>query len=65
MIEISFWKIMLVLVVALVVLGPEQLPKAARTFGSFISTIRKSLGKLQTEISALEHKDSKAESEKE
>jgi sec-independent protein translocase protein TatB len=40
MIEINFWKIFLVLLVALVVLGPERLPKIARQLGRWIAQLR-------------------------
>jgi sec-independent protein translocase protein TatB len=54
MITISFWKILLVLLVALIVLGPQQLPKAAHTLGKWLGLLRGSLSKVQKELSLLE-----------
>lgn len=41
---------MVILLVALVVLGPEQLPKAMRTFGNVMAEIRKVSGGFQAEM---------------
>ncbi len=54
MIEISIWKILLVLLVALVVLGPEQLPKVARTLGKWLGVLRGSVKQVQKELALLE-----------
>lgn len=43
-------EIVLILLVALVVLGPEQLPKAMRTFGNVMGEIRKVSGSFQDEM---------------
>lgn len=43
-------EIMVVLLVALVVLGPEQLPKAMRTFGNVMAQIRKVSNGFQDEM---------------
>lgn len=43
-------EIMVILFVALIVLGPEQLPKAMRTFGSVMAEIRKLSNGFQTEM---------------
>jgi sec-independent protein translocase protein TatB len=40
MIEISFGKLVLLALVALIVLGPEKLPHAARTAGVFLRRVR-------------------------
>lgn len=40
MIELSFTKLLLVAVIALVVLGPEKLPKAARMAGAMLRRAR-------------------------
>ncbi|MBA2653693.1 MAG: twin-arginine translocase subunit TatB [Gammaproteobacteria bacterium] len=50
MLEISFWKIILVAVVALIVLGPEQLPRAARSVGRLLKELKKGLASVQKEI---------------
>lgn len=54
MIEISIWKILLVLMVALLVLGPKQLPKVARTLGKWLGMLRGSLKKVQAELTLIE-----------
>jgi len=41
---------MVILLVALVILGPEQLPKAMRTFGNVMAEIRKVSGGFQAEM---------------
>ena len=43
-------EIMVILLVALVILGPEQLPKAMRTFGNVMAEIRKVSGGFQDEM---------------
>ncbi|MBK6858305.1 MAG: twin-arginine translocase subunit TatB [Microthrixaceae bacterium] len=43
-------EIMVVLLVALVVLGPEQLPKAMRTFGNVMAQVRKLSNGFQDEM---------------
>ena len=40
MFDIGFWELMLVFVIALVVLGPERLPGAARQAGLWVRRIR-------------------------
>ncbi len=51
MFDIGFAELLVVAVMALVVLGPEKLPTAARTLGLWIGRIRRSLGSIQREIS--------------
>lgn len=41
---------MVILLVALVVLGPDQLPKAMRTFGNVMAEVRKVSGGFQAEM---------------
>ena len=41
---------MVIILVALIVLGPEQLPKAMRTFGNVMAEIRKVSGGFQAEM---------------
>ncbi len=40
MFDIGFWELVLVFVIALVVLGPERLPGAARQVGQWVRRIR-------------------------
>jgi sec-independent protein translocase protein TatB len=43
-------EILVILLVALVILGPEQLPKAMRTFGNVMAEVRKVSGGFQAEM---------------
>lgn len=52
MLDIGFLELMLISVVALLVLGPERLPKAARTAGLWIGKIKRTVSGMQREISA-------------
>ncbi|MBE0463942.1 MAG: Sec-independent protein translocase protein TatB [Halomonadaceae bacterium] len=52
MLDIGFLELMLVGVVALLVLGPERLPRAARTTGLWIGKIKRTVSGMQREISA-------------
>lgn len=48
--NLSFTHIMVVLIVALVVLGPDKLPEAARTAGRWIHEFRRMTVDLRTEV---------------
>ncbi|MBA4502983.1 Sec-independent protein translocase protein TatB [Marinobacterium marinum] len=50
MFDIGFFELLVVGVVALLVLGPERLPMAARTCGLWLGRVRRSLGSIQSEI---------------
>ncbi|MCP1313611.1 MULTISPECIES: Sec-independent protein translocase protein TatB [unclassified Halomonas] len=52
MLDIGFLELMLIGIVALVVLGPERLPKAARTTGMWIGKIKRTVSGMQREITA-------------
>ncbi|MFB9865976.1 Sec-independent protein translocase protein TatB [Vreelandella sulfidaeris] len=52
MLDIGFLELMLIGVVALLVLGPERLPRAARTTGMWIGKIKRTVSGMQREISA-------------
>ncbi|MGI8757190.1 MAG: Sec-independent protein translocase subunit TatA/TatB [Acidimicrobiales bacterium] len=43
-------EVMIIILVALIVLGPEQLPKAMRTFGNVMAEIKKVSGGFQAEM---------------
>ncbi len=51
MFDIGFAEILIVAVVALIVLGPDKLPTAARAMGLWVGRIRRTLGGIQAEIS--------------
>ena len=47
MFDISFWELVIIMIVALLVVGPERLPRVARTIGlwvgkaqSFVRTVK-------------------------
>ncbi|GHE22316.1 Sec-independent protein translocase protein TatB [Halomonas urumqiensis] len=52
MFDIGFLELLIIGVVGLLVLGPERLPKAARTTGLWIGKIKRSVSGMQREISA-------------
>ncbi len=52
MFDIGFLELMFIGVVGLLVLGPERLPKAARTAGLWIGKIKRSVSGMQREINA-------------
>lgn len=52
MFDIGFSELLLFGVIALIVLGPEKLPQAARTAGQWYAKMRRTVGALQSEIEA-------------
>lgn len=50
MIEISFGKLLLLALVALIVLGPERLPHAARTAGALLRRVRSGWDNVRAEV---------------
>ncbi|WP_406665142.1 Sec-independent protein translocase protein TatB [Gallaecimonas sp. GXIMD1310] len=50
MFDIGFWELLLLAVVALVVLGPERMPAAARTLGRWVRTIKGMARQVQDEL---------------
>ncbi|SHE63503.1 sec-independent protein translocase protein TatB [Modicisalibacter ilicicola DSM 19980] len=52
MFDIGFLELLIIGVVALLVLGPERLPKAARTAGLWIGKIKRTVSGMQREINA-------------
>lgn len=50
MFDIGFSELLLVGIIALIVLGPERLPKAARSVGMFFGKIRRMLNNIQQEM---------------
>ncbi len=52
MFDIGFSELLLFGVIALIVLGPEKLPQAARTAGQWYAKIRRTVSMLQSEIEA-------------
>ena len=50
MFDIGFMELLLVGVLGLIVLGPERLPKAARTLGLIVGRIRRSMANFQEDL---------------
>ena len=50
MFDIGFWELCLIAIVALLILGPERLPIAARTAGLWIGKARRMIGNVKSEI---------------
>lgn len=50
MFDVGFSELLLLAIVALVVLGPEKLPHAARIAGAWVARIRRTVTTMQTEI---------------
>ncbi len=50
MFDIGFSELMLVGVMGLIILGPERLPKAARTVGLLVGRVRRTMSGIQQEI---------------
>lgn len=50
MIEISFGKLVLLALIALIVLGPEKLPGAARTAGALLRRVRTGWDSVRAEV---------------
>lgn len=52
MFDIGFLELLILGVVGLLVLGPERLPKAARTVGLWVGKIKRTVSSMQREISS-------------
>ena len=50
MFDIGFFELMLIAGLGLIILGPERLPKAARTIGLYIGRIRRQMSSIQQDI---------------
>ncbi|MBE0439125.1 MAG: twin-arginine translocase subunit TatB [Gammaproteobacteria bacterium] len=51
MFDIGFWELLLIAVVALVVVGPERLPKLIRVTGMWVGRANASLQSIRNDIS--------------
>lgn len=51
MFDIGFWELVVISVLGLLVLGPERLPGAVRTVGSWVKTIRSAANSVKEELS--------------
>ena len=50
MFDVGFWELTLIAVVALIVIGPERLPKVARTAGHWIGRGRRFVASVKADI---------------
>jgi sec-independent protein translocase protein TatB len=50
MFDIGFWEVVLILVLALLLLGPERLPHAARTVGQWVGRARRYVEGVRSEV---------------
>jgi len=50
MLDVSFSEILVIAVVALIVIGPEKLPKVARTLGLLAGRLQRYVGTVKAEI---------------
>ncbi|WP_417598693.1 Sec-independent protein translocase protein TatB [Oceanospirillum sp.] len=55
MFDIGFFELIVIGILALLVLGPERLPKAARTAGMWIGRIKQGLSSIQQEVNQQLH----------
>lgn len=66
MFDVGFSELILLAVIALVVLGPEKLPHAARIMGAWVGRIRRTVTQIQSEIEReVASQEMKAQLEKE
>ena len=50
MFDVGFWEMSLIALIALVILGPERLPKLARTLGLWVGRARRMMSDVKADI---------------
>ena len=50
MFDVGFWEILLILILALVIIGPERLPGAARTAGLWVGKARRYIEGVKSDV---------------
>ena len=50
MFDVGFWELAIIAVIALLVIGPERLPKAARTAGLWVGRARRMVTDVKADI---------------
>ncbi|KMT64659.1 Sec-independent protein translocase protein TatB [Catenovulum maritimum] len=50
MLDIGFWELVIIAVLALVVLGPERLPSAARSIAKTVRNLKQTANNLKSEL---------------
>tara|TARA_B100001057_G_scaffold392440_1_gene401007 strand:- start:1766 stop:1987 length:222 start_codon:yes stop_codon:yes gene_type:complete len=56
---IGWFEILIVVVIAIIVLGPKDFPIMLKKVGSWIGTIKKYINNIQTEVSNIDLEDTK------
>ena len=62
--QIGWFEILLIIVVAILVVGPKDFPIMLKKIGSWIGSIKKYFIELQNEISVYENEDKETENSK-
>ena len=57
--QIGWFEIILIVVVAILVIGPKDFPIMLKKIGSWIGSIKKYFNELQSEVSLYEHENDK------
>ena len=57
--QIGWFEILLIVVVAILVIGPKDFPIMLKKIGSWIGSIKKYFNELQNEVSLYEHENDK------
>ena len=57
--QIGWFEILLIVVVAILVIGPKDFPIVLKKIGSWIGSIKKYFNELQDEVSLYEHENDK------
>jgi len=57
--QIGWFEIILIVVVAILVIGPKDFPIVLKKIGSWIGSIKKYFNELQDEVSLYEHENDK------
>ena len=60
MFGLGVWEFALVLLVALLVLGPERLPKVARTLGRGMRELRRAMSEFQSNLASVDIEEQRA-----
>ena len=57
--QIGWFEILIVVVVAILIIGPKDFPIMLKKIGSWIGSIKKYFNELQSEVSLYEHENDK------
>lgn len=50
MFDVGFWEVTLIALISLLVVGPERLPKLARTLGAYVGKARRMVADVKSEV---------------